>query len=163
MPGRPEFSQPGTKGGGETVAVQNRPKVKLEDLSQTDEVAAGTTDDVILHAPAGSVYNVRNLQLSVGDNTDATSGEHYFTVRPMDTMYAINGTSSYSTPIKFDYGGWATASINERPSSAGAQHAAMENLVVTENTGIMVRYYNGADAPQTSTRSIQLIVEEVSY
>lgn len=163
MPGRPDFSQSGTAGGGQTVAVTNRPEVEGLNSDQTGSVAAGATETVEIYAPTGALYHVRAMTLNVGFDGTATSGTHEFQVRTAGNIRALIGEANFDAKIAFEGGIWTAANTKQQPSTEAGQVATLINVEATENEPVKVLYTNNTDAAQDNDRLIRLTVEEVSY
>lgn len=163
MPGRPEFSQPGTEGGGQTVAVQQRPEIGFQELSQSSTLASGTDELVEVYAPEGMVYNLRFLQFRVGENTGAgaTSGNHLITPRE-DTLAFLRGKSSHDQSLEFSRNQWTSANSEKQPTGAAAVQA-IQVARATATEPIVLRYKNGTDAEQPNSRDWTIQYDEVSY
>lgn len=159
---RPEFSQPGTRNSGEHLAVQSRPGINYQDVSQTANVAAGASESVVVTAPVGAILRLRNLQMVAPGIGAATTGTQGIEVKPLNKLQAIRGTNTYNAELKFDRSQWDTAST-EQPGSKAAQVAAMKGLIADETSGIAINYRNDTDGTQTSARTYKVLFEEVSF
>lgn len=163
MPGRPDFSQAGTAGGGQTVAVTNRPEVEKLSASNTGSLAAGTKETVEFYAPTGSLYRVKNVDILAIAYANATSGTHRFTINTVGTMTATYGESTYSNPVRAATGIWREANNDQAPTTESAVQGSLGSLVGTENVPIKVIYQNDTDAARDRERRYDLIVLEESY
>lgn len=163
MPGRPDFSQAGTAGGGQVLATNPRPEVVEISADQTTSLASASSEVTEVYAPAGSVYNLQALQVQVDADGTATSGTHTFVVRPLDAFGVLYGESNYNTEVRYQFGYWYTADVEANPTTEAAQEAIQSRLKATENSPLVVRYDNDTNAAQDNTRLITLIVDEVSY
>lgn len=163
MPGRPDFSQSGTAGGGQTVAVTERPEIIDNDVTKTANVAAGDVERVEFYAPTGAVWEAQNLYLDAPSDGDAASGDHRFTVQSASGFTVTRGVSNYTEAVRFSLSHWKAASNSSSPSSDEAQLLAVQGLIATENKPIAVRYVNKMDVAQEKTREYRLPVKEVSY
>lgn len=165
MPGRPDFSQAGSEGSGQTVAVTERPELKTVTANQTGSVSKGTEEVVELYAPAGSVYEVFNLLLVASADADAAAGNHVFEAAPMNGRNALRGGSNFDTDLDFRAGVFLTADDASAtfPQNATSQTMMMQALRATENNPLVFRYENNLDVAQENQRNIEMQVEEVSY
>lgn len=167
MPGRPPWSQAGTEGGGQTVAMTERPEIVKQDVSQTVSVAAGSTEVVEVYAPTGGIYSVRHLRMKVSADGNATSGEH--TMQLVSTagngtgIRATTGTSNYNSTVSFYAGEWYSADVSQGPTDGGALQAKVGRTKATETEPIQLKYMNNTDAAQDNERQLRVVLEEVSY
>lgn len=163
MPGRPDFSQAGSEGSGQTMAVNERPELANLDASATDSVAAGNREVTEIYAPSGSLYKIVALDISVKPDADATTGDNRVMVRPMDQLAVLQGQESFDSRLRFARSHWEGASISAQPPSAAAQTQAVQSIKATENAPIVFWYDNNTDAAMENQRRYLLVVEEVSY
>lgn len=161
--GRPQFSQSGTDGGGQTVAVTNRPEVKHIKVDGSGSVASGGMESLEIYAPSGSIYKIKSLSLYARNDADATTGDHEFKVRPLDQVDTITGKSNYNTYLTFQRGAWKTADLEQFPSNEAAQQSCVNSLRATENSALTVRYYNNTDVTYDRIENAQVVVEEDQY
>lgn len=162
MPGRPDFSQPGTVGSGQTVAVTERPEIVTVDASQTGSVSAGVTETTEVYAPIGAVYRVVGAKMRVPSDATATTGDHRIFLAS-GGVESVEGVSAYSSEVFWNHYEWQTADIRARPSNETSKLTALQSLKATENTPMKVKYHNNTDAAQDNDRSYTFVVEEVSY
>lgn len=161
---RPEFSQPGTRGGGQKIATNDRPEIKTVDASTTGSIASGNVETVEVTAPAGSIYRVRMVRLYCGPDGNATSGSHRFKVyytAPFD-LNALYGKSAYNSELNFDSGYWKTADQVARPPDQAGPQNIVETLRATPNTSLARLYRNNLDVSMDNERSTMFLVEESS-
>lgn len=168
MAGRPDFSTPGTRGSGDTVAVSERPEIDQLDLTQTTTVNAGATETIELYAPTGSIYEPIDLRIMVppvedSDGNTATGGGHIMRVRANPDFSSLYGRSSYDTALRFQYGSWFTADQSKYPASDAIAREQMNAQIATENSPLRFEYFNDSDAAQAQNRAILLTVKEMSY
>lgn len=161
--GRPQFAQVGTKGGGDVIAVNQRPNVKKINETQTDTVAAGNSEKVEIYAPTGSAYNLLLLDLYVGPDGDWTNGDHRLELNYGASYSVVRGISSYTDPVSWRYNKWQSATDEQNPNTENAQALAVEKLRATENQALQAIYTNNGDATQENNRSLRFVVEEVTY
>lgn len=160
---RPEFSQPGTKGGGDTVAVNNRPEIVFEDLTQTSSLASGASETIQLFAPTGSVYTINQMRIHVDADADWTTGSHKYVLDSAGEVFTALGESTYTNTLRFERGWWQNADKTIQPNDRSAMVQQMQSLKATENAPIQFRYHNDADAAQDNQRLIEVSVLEESY
>ena len=165
MPGRPPWSQPGTQGGGQTVAVNNRPTLANEDLSQSGTLSSGSQETVELFAPAGSVYQVINMLIYVPFPGTETSGSARVDVEPMgDSGSMLVGKSDHDGDrVEYKHSEWLNANSAQKPSDKTAQTMVLKQLVATESSPIRVKVENSLDVDLTGDRTIVFIAKEMSY
>ena len=160
---RPEFSQAGTNGGGQTIAVNQRPKLHTLNLSQTREVVAGDTSTTEIYAPQGSTYQIEGAFLQVSGVPSSGSGRHTFDLKPMGSLISLRGVSSYSDELRWQFSHWSSATQTKLPADESAAMSAMRDLRATDSKPITVTYFNDTDSTQTEQRTIKFVVSEASY
>lgn len=160
--GRPEFSTPGTQGGGQSVSVMDRPEISMLESYNSTSLASGNKEMVEFFAPSGSVYEAVAMRLVCRPNGAATAGDHYFRVWTLGDVQITYGANGYSGQLLFNDGTWRSSSGNQPTTEAGLI-AGVQSLRATENTPMRIEYENATDAAQTETREIQIVVEERSY
>lgn len=165
MPGRPEFSQPGTQGGGQTVAVNDRPKLTTVKKTNTDEVPAGQSESTDVYAPSGAVYNVVGMSFRAKEPSlsGATTGTHQINIYSMNQVIMLVGKSDYQTEVYYNYGAFQNANQSQSPSDATAQAMAPGQLMADENGPITFTYINSTDVATTETREYTLVLEQRDY
>lgn len=163
MAGRQDFSAPGSKGSGQTVAVTNRPEMKEVVASVTGSVAAGASETVEVYAPTGSVYTARSMFLQVSADGNWASGDHVIKVKPINSRDILYMQSDYLTDLLYQFGEIRSANNLSKPSTAELQRMVMGSLIATENSPITVEYRNRADAAQDNARNYEFTMEENSY
>lgn len=163
MPGRPPWSQPGTEGGGQTVATQERPEVSSVIESSSTQLASGDRENFNFYAPAGSIYRVKAMKLDCAVPSGAANGSHRFTVRPLGQMISLWGESDYTERVQWEYSHWYYANYKKLPPDGSAAIEQLNQLVATENSPIEVEYVNNLDVATSQNRRIQFVFEEMSY
>lgn len=161
--GRPQFAQPGTNGGGQTVAVQSRPEVTNVVQKKTSSLASGSSETIEFYAPTGSVYNVKAMKLKANQDNQWTAGSHLFKVSPVGAFDVLKGQSGYQNSLIFFRSHWASANEAKNPPDGAAQLLAVQGLQATENSPIRVQYKNDADLAQDNERVYKFVVTEESY
>lgn len=163
MPGRPPWSQSGTQGGGQTVAVNERPEVKVQEFDQTTDLAAGASETVEVYPPKGAIWTMNGMRLRAKGIGAATTGNHRFVLRHTTSppITATYGEASYNNEVMFGNSNWTKASASD-PSDAKAQAEAVKAIRATENHPFIFEYQNDTDATQTKKRVYQLSVDEVT-
>jgi len=164
MTGRPPWSQPGTDGGGQTVAVQNRPELVSKDYNQGGDLASNETEKIEIYAPEGSIYQVMAMRLEANIPESASDGMVRLDVSPMSHIRTLVARSTYTeSKIWWNHSQWMSPNDTELPSDASAQYHAMSDLIATSDSPITVRVENMLDVDITSSRSIQFIFEVSQY
>lgn len=162
--GRPQFAQPGTSGGGQTVAVTDRPELDTLNVDQSGSLASGATETVDVFAPTGSVYELQAAQMKVNPDGTATSGTHQLQVRPMGaSIPLIYGKSGYTTAVSWWRGYWESAGQTAAPPDDAAAVMNLQQAKATENAPFQLSYTNNTDAAQDNDRIYRLFVREDSY
>lgn len=163
MSGRQDFTTPPTAPAkGQTLAINERPELSAIDVSQTSTLAAGSNQQTAIYAPSGSIYRVLSMELDA-PSPGGTTGNHAFAVRPMDHTPNLYGDAPYTDRLAWVRMHWFSAANASHPPDGGAAVESVLNLRATENAPILVQYNNGTDADQLDTRTIKLVVEEMSY
>lgn len=162
MTGRPDFSQPGSSGSGQTVAVNARPELVHIDLTQTGSVASGGSESVDVFAPSGSMYTLDHMRVLVRADATATTGSHDVSVTPLNKLRALYGASTYNVDLAFGEGNWNSADSGQRPSGAEAQQRQMHHISGDENNPIRFVYDNESDAAQDNDREYEILAREDS-
>lgn len=162
MPGRPPWSQPGTDGGGQSIAVNDRPDLVADDYTQTGSMSASSIETTEVYPPTGSIYNVQAMYIKVPSIAAATGGNHHVRIQEGDKPYVLEGDSNYDTIIRWDFSQWMDAGT-QNPSDPVAQGNAVRALRSDSAIPIKFVYYNGTDAAQDGDREYQLVLERRDY
>lgn len=166
MPGRQDFTTPGTSESGtsRTLAVNERPEL-TKIVRNLDPVSAGSKVTEEIYAPTGSTYKVQSLYLVANrvDNDGGSTGTHQFKVRPMNSFATHIGTNTYDNFLVYK-SGWQGVDTSKRvtPTDSAAAVAAQQGLRATENAALAIMYRNQTDVSQSRVE-VKIIVEEVSY
>lgn len=160
--GRPQFSQAGTAGGGQHIAVNNRPEMVAITSENTASIAAGTNESVEIYAPTGSVYRAQAMQITV-PSPGGSSGSHSAIVYPMGHINVTAGGSGPASDLKFANMEWAIANDRQDPSDGASQSMIAQNLTATENAPLEILYKNNTDVSQDNSRDYYFVMEEQSY
>jgi len=163
MAGRPPWSQPGTHGGGQTVAVNDRPELVEHTANQTDTVAAGGTEVVEIYAPTDAIWTVNSLYFKAAADGDWTTGTHNWKWQPLDSVPVIlRGGSDYTTDITWQGSNFRSAQTQE-PSQEVSQNIVLGRMKATAQNPLVSEYDNSADKVQEMDRNISMVLEEVTY
>jgi len=131
-------------------------------LTDTSEVAAGSDVTTTVYAPEDYIYELLYLGLQVNPPAGATTGTHGFRIEVTPiVLKVLNGSSTYDTQVRYDYGYWYSANNSQFPTTEIAQLMAPRGLRIDENTPLKIVYYNMTDAVQTNTRFIYLWVRKI--
>ena len=163
MPGRPDFSQAGTQGGGQTVAITERPEIQILDLDQTGDVSSGQLETIEVFAPTGSVYTVQQMFLKAPAISGATGTAHIMYIGNTPKLNATRGDANPTSELMFRNGHWDKADVDKQPPDPAAVTLSLQTVTATENRPLKITYYNLTDNTQTSKRTIRLTVKEASY
>jgi hypothetical protein len=168
MSGRPDFSQPGSQGSGQTVAVSNRPKITKVEQTGTATVGSGNNEIIELYAPSDAIYRAINMRLELGAGvapSNPTSGAHEFDVLPaaLDASEIMMGSSTFDAGLRWKYSEWDMANDRQKPTNGAAAFNAMKSLVATEDQPIQIYYKNKTDASISLDRDYYFVFEEQSY
>jgi hypothetical protein len=160
--GSPQFSQRGTRGSGDKVAVSERPELKAITVNQSTTLASGEAETVEMYAPTGSTYEVAGMYLYCTPPGDETSGSHNFQVSTLGAFNVTKATSGTGTDLLFDEGHWKRYT-DRFPSDETAAIESVHSLIATENSPIKFVYDNNFDVSQSNTRKFRIVVKENSY
>jgi len=167
MPGRPEFSNPGMKGGNDRLSSEittaRQKSAKRKEYNQTTELPSGEKEQVEIYAPAGTIWYVRSVSFQANAPPGATMDDHrLFFLNPGGMWHeaANEGKASYNEPIRFSNNSYRNADISQEPSDTAAQVEISSNFVIDENRPLTVDYTNRTDVAQTEARNIALAVVE---
>lgn len=163
MPGRPDFSQSGSAGSGQTVAVNHRPTRTVVNQDNTTSLAAGGKEQTEIYAAAGTVWQCMALRLVVSPDSTATSGTHHFRVKIPPKVGILYGEANYNSDLVYHYQEWQKADVLTVPSNGAGQAMGPERMLATETDPITVVYENQTDAAQDNTREIRMAFKEESY
>lgn len=153
MPGRAPWSTAGSKGSGETVATNEVPVLVSQDETQTGTVAAGSTEQIEVYAPQGSVYEVSDIRMVVSVPSGATTGTHLMNMTSFGgAIKIITGQSDYTDGLRFDWMHWQKANDTALPPTQELQAANARNAKAGDQTSLTFRYENGLDADTTDKR-----------
>lgn len=152
--GRPEFSSPGTAGGGQTVATNEVPDTDVYDLSPSGSIAADETYVAEAYAPAGARIRVLAAYLHAPDTGSTNYMRAYAASLPDNEVLYANGTG-----ITWQYGYWEDQT-NAWPTDPVLQNRMLRALKATPSSPIQIEYENGS-TEQTGL-TLKLVVEEVS-
>ncbi|ADE02824.1 hypothetical protein [Haloferax volcanii] len=162
MPGRAPWGQSGTKGSGETLAVNNRPTIVTKSFGQTATVAAGSKQTTNIYAPEGKVWKVIGMELEAPNPGGDGSGDHFFYVWSAGHVRMMNGGGPDDDAVYWRNSTWSVNSA--APQDTAASLNALTNLKATESKSIRITYNgNNLTADQTGHREIKFVFEEVSY
>lgn len=157
--GRPEFSQPGTKGSGESVAVQDRPNIKTIEVNNSETLTSGSSENTRVYAPENAVYRVIAMGYKAPAPPNASSGSHYMYLVSGETALITRGVQNSTDTLQYTRNYWKQSSTAD-PTTEIAQSNAVQASVADANNGLRFTYSNQSDVDQTETRTIKLVIEE---
>jgi len=163
MPGRPEFSQPGTRKSGETVAVNSRPDVKLVDETQNLTIPVDGNAAVEVYAPTDSVYNVRGMVIRTPDPSEdgATTGTLTAQVKTTGSLSMLKAKEGPEGGPVWANGVWKASS--QEPANEAAQVASLQAMKATDDSSFRWEMFNNTDVEVSGEFELIVVVEEVSY
>lgn len=164
MPGRPDFTTPGS-GGGQRIAVNQAPRYEQITADTSVNVSGnGKTQQVAeIYAPEDSTYEVVSARLKAPPPTGATNGEHSLVIASAGFLKSVEGKSNYDNTLFWRQGGWTQADVQQLPGSEAAALQAMQSVVATENQPIRISYFNSTDVVQDQTLLLRFTVERRDF
>lgn len=163
MPGRPDFTTPGSGGSGQTIATMNRPELQFEETIVSTSLLAGNSETIEVYAPTGSTYDVVNADLLARAPASATTGTHTMRPQTIGGSIVTEGQSDYTQDVRFSRAFWERANGFAKPASEAAQGAAVRSMRATENQPLSVFYANNTDDSNDQDRKYRFTVSEASY
>lgn len=134
---------------------------KLHTVLDPANVLPFTSEDTYISPPIGKLWRILNMFLYCRNPLGATFGEHSYTLRSGD-INIILGESVFGSNILWDYMGWQLADSRQEPdSNIGAQYA-LDNIHLTPDNQLRIRYINNTDSTQVEARDIRLSVLETT-
>jgi len=161
--GRPPWSQAGTQGGGQTIAVNDRPELDQVEVRQTSTLGSDSTATTEIYAPEGSVYRILAMRILAPAPSGAGSGDHYIKLNTLGEVGVLFGSIGYDTDLWFTNSQWQNTMDEDYPNGAGETLEALQSLTATDDSPVSIVYRNRTDVDQTQTREVDLVVEEVTY
>ena len=146
------------------VASGSTVRVETLDATQTGPVGIGGSELTTINAPAGWIYRVRSLYLTV-PAPGATSGRHELAVLSETAggrFYVLRGVSNFAHSVKYHADSWVSASLITSPLSGAAQQTVLNSMVADDTTPIIVQYINSTNVIQTFDREIAFLFEKVA-
>jgi len=137
------------------LSVISTPAESVEWVGIYDDTPADPGDfkSMILRAPAGYIYEVITMNLSVTSVSGATSGTHAFQIEDEEAGIPVTrAVSTYNTGLSYIYSIWRVASSYVYPTDEVAQLLCIRGLRADSSTGIAVEYQNATNATQTQPR-----------
>jgi len=161
--GRPEFSQPGTQGGGQTVAVNNRPEPVIETVEKTSSLPKDTWETTEIFPPDGAVWTVQALSIRVDPDPDWTQGKHRLAIDQENGFGVSIADFDHVDAVEFSQSAWGNTATSTTPETESATIEAIHNMMADETKPLIFNYRNEADGPQDNPRQFTVAVKEVTY
>lgn len=137
-------------------------EVEFIDADSATTVKAGNTETVTVTPPAGYVYEILGLKMTVVKPGGTSTGDHGFTVGDETNNLGLgNFKSVHGSNCEFDHGMAIIADDTQRPPANTDQMLSYKHTRFDENTGININYLNNTDADQANARTIKLIVRKI--
>lgn len=144
------------------VTTQKSESINWVDLTQTDTVSSGSSDDVTHYADSGYVEVLLSLFIYIDPPDSASSGNHYINVEDSSgRIYILYGESDYSTRIRYDYGMWVSANNSQAPTNEIGQIMNPRFIRIDEDNGLTFHYVNYTDVDQTNNRRISVLLRRI--
>jgi len=134
---------------------------------QALNVAAGSAATITITPPAGELWRIKNLYLSIVAPTGGTAGTHSISMGIVSLNSGRNlflkGISNYQDSIRFRNGMFDLATSSKQPTTETAMLQQIQALTVT-NTSPLIAYYENLTTGGTQTGTILITVNrEVNY
>jgi len=164
MPGRPPWSQSGTRGSGQIIASTDRPEIETSKVTPSGDLAAGSSETTEIYAPTNAIYRLQSWRFQVEPIGAATTGTHKYFLRPAGSgaFTAFIASSSFDNQVNVNPT-IRSADKKKVPNSAHAQLQSLDDSIATENNPIQITYKNGTDAAQNSDRNVRLVLRRDDY
>lgn len=137
------------------LSVISTPAESVEWVAVYDDSPANPGDykSMVLRAATGYIYEVIAMRLSCAANYSASSGFHRFEVMSENAYIPVTyASASYNNFLSYHWCEWVGTYTSVHPSDATAQLLCIRGLRADSENGIIVEYFNGSNATQTSTR-----------
>lgn len=134
----------------------------INDVSRSQALAVGVTEEVALYAPAGYVGELKALKFAVEAPTGATAGNHSMSVLQyiagLANGYAY-GQSPFGSRINFDYGAFVATTVSTMyPPSASDLAWNIRSIMFDSVIPLRVQYFNNTDVSQSGERAYRMVV-----
>lgn len=128
-------------------------KTSIDDDS---EVLADSNKKIIQYPPEGHLLYLKGMRLFANSPSSATTGFHSFELS-LDFLKYAYYRSSYATDILLQQNTIILADKIKRPSSDEGFIQMLGNIIIDENTPLIIDYRNSTDVSQLNGINVQLI------
>jgi len=132
---------------------------------RTADVGIGQADNFLLQPPAGYIYKVRDMYISMGAVATSTTGQHgVYIYYDSGDAWCVNISemeSNFNESIRYRCSFIEYCSVGKLPADLTMQGLMVKDLIASNTYPITVSYSNNTDAIQTSDRYFRFIVEKV--
>jgi len=137
-------------------------KVRVKDYTQSGSVASGTAERVVINPPAGKLWILLAIRMWTDADADATSGNHHMGIlgQTEQPRYCSYG-SDYATRVLIDANTIRDANSETLPPNEASLTNMLNNIILTPDEGITLKYDNSTDAAQENDRIWKLRVLEI--
>lgn len=134
---------------------------KLYTILESANIPPFTPEDTYISPPTGKLWKILNVFLYCRNPLGAAFGVHSYTLTSGEINIML-GESVFGSNLLWDYCGWETADSKQKPdTNIGAQYA-LNNIYLTDDNQLTVRYINNTDATQVEARDIRISVKETT-
>lgn len=161
----PPWAQRGTRGSGESIAVQNRPEIDIVDKTRSTEIGAGGgTETVSVYAPEGAIYSPIQVFAYIPADPDATGGaDNQLKYRYGLSNSLLVATSNPTSDLLIGYGKVEKADSSQTPPEPELQNRVLMNARATPEEPINFSFINGANAPHNEERQYKFVFIKEAY
>jgi len=146
---------------GVSLSFQNPVSVITNDLTKTVEVATGLEENTIIAPEEGKIWVVKNLVFEAPVITGATTGTQdlrlIYGINPTDNLASLHVATEFSKAIDIRQRMDMSDSVVSPPVTDLI--GLIENMVVTPEEPLNIKYTNNTDVTQTQL-NIFVTVEE---
>jgi hypothetical protein len=135
--------------------VASAPREKLQNTINTinTPVAANGGNLIVqLFAPVGSIGRVQNVYVSIPKPVGATSGNHFFYLRPGSGAGSLmQGSTTFDKDLVFNRYQFSDPAVSLEPSAAGAIITSLKDSQFDDIVPFEMSYFNSTNVIQTAT------------
>jgi len=145
-----------------SVTVEGSESVDIVVVTGSGTVAGGSSEEVILRAPAGVIYEILAVNLRV-DAVSSTATDIHF-VRLQSESKSVNvvqGNSDANTKILYQSSHFTKANQGQRPPDVAAQGPTVSGLRADSSAGFQFQYVNNSSQDHTDARRYKLWLRQI--
>ena len=134
---------------------------KLHTILETANVNPFSYEDTYISPPIGKLWKILNMFLYCRNPLGATFGEHTYVIKS-GTINIVMGESVFGSNLLWDYCGWEIANSSQKPGASIDAQYALNNIYLTNDNKLTIKYINNTDATQVEARDIRVSVKETT-